>query len=137
MHTEEWRKNWKKPIIRHMKLTPWFWVVSHPENLALGERTDIGAFTFIECTHAVYIGTDVQIGSHCTIYTHNTIDGTHGAVTLDHGCHIGTHTVIMPGVYIGNGAKIGAFSLVKTNIPAGEVWAGIPAERISTCDPLQ
>ena len=43
---------------------------------------------------------------------------------------IGSRTWIGKGVSIGNGSVIAACSLVTNNIPAGEVWGGIPARFI-------
>jgi len=35
----------------------------------------------------------------------------------------------MPGVTIGEGATVGAHSVVKTDVPDGETWFGVPAKR--------
>lgn len=49
---------------------------------------------------------------------------------------IGEHVVIFagavicPGVTIGDGAVIGAGAVVTQDVPAFEVWAGVPAKRI-------
>ena len=40
----------------------------------------------------------------------------------------GANVVIMPGVNIGENAEIGACSQVRKNVPANEVWFGIPAK---------
>ena len=40
---------------------------------------------------------------------------------------IGSHSVILPGVIVGENAKVGAFSLVKEDIPEGTTAFGIPA----------
>ncbi len=40
----------------------------------------------------------------------------------------GANVVIMPGVQIGENAEIGACSQVRKNVPADEVWFGIPAK---------
>ena len=41
---------------------------------------------------------------------------------------IGMESLIMPGVSIGDGAIIGAYSLVNTNIPAWTIATGRPAK---------
>lgn len=46
---------------------------------------------------------------------------------LKKGCRVGSHTVVMPGVTIGERAVIGAFSFVTRDIPPGETWVGVPA----------
>lgn len=42
------------------------------------------------------------------------------------------NATICPGVTIGNGAVIGAGSVVTKDVPAWEVWAGVPARKIAT-----
>ena len=67
-------KEWKPPVIEEGKLTKWNWVVQNKNGLKLGEKTDIGAFTYINALHGVEIGDNVQIASHCSIYSISTID---------------------------------------------------------------
>lgn len=45
------------------------------------------------------------------------------------GAVIGGGAVICPGVEIGESAKIGAGAVVVRDVPAGEVWIGVPARR--------
>jgi len=59
-----------------------------------------------------------------------------GRVRIDRRVYIGANTVILPGVQIGEGAIVGAASLVNKNIPPYEVWAGIPAKFMCTVDAL-
>lgn len=73
---------------------------------------------------------DVQIGSHCSIYSESTIDGEEGPVVLKKGCRIGTHSTVMPGVTIGENAIIGAHSFVNHDVPADAVAVGVPAKPI-------
>lgn len=121
--------SWKKPTIKHGVMTQWNWLVLYPENLDLGDRVDIGAFTLIACQSGVSIGDDVQIGSHCSIYSKSTIDNKSAPVVIGKGARIGTHSTIMPGVTVGENAIVGAHSFVNRDIPGGETWCGIPARR--------
>ncbi len=43
---------------------------------------------------------------------------------------VGVNAVIKSGVTIGDGAVIGAGSIVTKDIPAYEIWAGNPAHKI-------
>lgn len=113
-----------------MKPTKWGWIVSHPENFFLDDYVDIGAFTYINAKFTIIIDSDVEIGSHCSIYTENSIDKKIGFVKIKTGAKIGSHCMINPGVTIGENAIIGSFSFVKQDIPAGETWAGVPARKI-------
>ena len=83
----------------------------------LGQNVDIGAFTYIQARYGVTIGNDVQIGSHVSIYSHNTEDDTHGAVHIGENARIGAMSVIFPSVTIGKNARVGAFSMVKVDVP--------------------
>lgn len=99
----------------HAVPTKWHWVVWHPENLTMGQNVDIGAFTAIFAHHGVTIEDNVQIGSHCSIYSLNTINNTKGAVYIRKGACIGSHCVILPGVTIGPGVLVKAMSVVKAS----------------------
>lgn len=57
---------------------------------------------------------------------------TTGNVILEPFAVVGAHSVVMPGVTLGWGAAVGACSFVNCDIPAGEVWAGVPARRIGS-----
>jgi acetyltransferase-like isoleucine patch superfamily enzyme len=122
--------NWREPIIKDGKLTKWNWMVQHVEELIMGYAVDIGAFTYINAKYGVIIRDNVQIGSHCSIYSESTIDGKKGLVVLKDNCKIGSHTTIMPGVIIGSNSIIGAHSLVTENIPNNVIAFGVPAKVI-------
>jgi len=122
---------WNQPTFNRQNLTQWYWMCQHRKNFKLGKNSDIGAFTYINACFGVTIETDVQIGSHCSIYSHNTIDNTKGKVIIKQGAKIGSHTVVLPGVTIGKNALIGAFSLVKENVKDNAVMAGVPVKDIN------
>jgi len=121
-------KKWKKPIIKHGKMTKYNYIVQYPENLKLGKIIDIGEFTYINCRYGVQIGNGVKIGSHCSIYSYSTIDDKKGQVVLKNGSKIGTHSTIMPNVIVGENSVIAAYSFVIKDIPKNELWAGVPAQ---------
>ncbi|HZM01726.1 MAG TPA: acyltransferase [Candidatus Saccharimonadales bacterium] len=124
--------NWQPPVIEDGKPTKYNWVVQHKAGLQLGDRTDIGAFTYINAKFGVIIEAGVQIGSHCSIYSVSTIDGKQGPVVLKRNCKVGTHSSVMAGVTIGENAVIGAHSFVNSDIPANCVAYGVPARVMQT-----
>ena len=126
--SEDRFRDWKAPEIIDGELTKYNWLVQNKEGLELGYKTDIGAFTYINAKNTVVIEDEVQIGSHCSIYSVSTIDDKQGKVTLKKNCRIGTHSVVMPGVTIGENSVIGAFSFVNEDIPANVVAFGVPAK---------
>ena len=127
-------KDWKYPDIKEGRPTKYNWVVQNKEGLNLGYWSDIGAFTYINALHGVVIGDFVQIGSHCSIYSVSTIDKKEGEVRLEKGCSIGTHSVVMPGVTVGENSVVGAFSFVNGDIPPNVVAFGVPAKVIRQID---
>jgi len=122
--------NWEMPDIQERTMTKYHWLVQCVEGLKLGKYTDIGAFTYIHAKHGVTIEDEVQIGSHCSIYSVSTIDEKQGTVTLKKNCRIGSHSIIMPGVTIGENAIVGAMSFVTKDVPANTIAVGIPAKVI-------
>lgn len=127
-HTKEWRKNWKPTLIKNGIPTVYGWVVLHMEGLRLGNYVDIGCFCLIQAEAGVTIEDDVELGGHVCVYSVSTIDGKRGPVVLKKGCKIGAGSVILPGVTVGEGATVGALSLVDKDIPPGVVAYGIPAK---------
>lgn len=123
-------KNWRMPKIKEMKLTKYGWLVQHTKNLKLGHKTDIGAFTYINCQNGVEIEDYVQIGSHCSVYSFSSIGEKNAKVVLRKNCKIGSHSTIMPGVTVGENSVIGAHSFVNKDIPGDVVAFGVPAKII-------
>lgn len=82
----------------------------------------------------------IEIGSGCVITTgtcilshfYNTSDRRFyaGKVVIGKNVFIGMNTLIVNAVNIGDGAIIGAGSIVNRDIPAGEIWGGNPARFI-------
>jgi UDP-3-O-[3-hydroxymyristoyl] glucosamine N-acyltransferase len=88
----------------------------------LGE-TVIGARSKID--NLCQIGHNVQIGSDCLIAGTVAIAGSS---SLGRAVILGGGTGVVDHVHIGDGAQVGARSLVTKSIPAGESWNGYPAE---------
>jgi acetyltransferase-like isoleucine patch superfamily enzyme len=124
-------EKWRKPKIEEKKLHPkYYFLVQHKDSLELGENTDIGAFTYINAKYGVVIGENVQIGSHCSIYSISTIDNKKGKVIIKENARIGTHSTVMPGVTIGKNSIVGAHSFVNKDIPDNTIAYGIPVKII-------
>ena len=121
-------KDWEYPEFDEKGMTKWNWMCQYHENLKLGESTDIGAFTYINAKYGVEIQENVQIGSHCSIYSWSTIDNSKGKVVIKKNARIGSHSVIMPGITVGEKAIIGALSFVIEDIPDRAVAFGTPAK---------
>lgn len=108
--------------------------------LRIGNHVFIGRNTFLSAIGRIEIGDDALIGAYCYLASanhrfaaKNVPVGLQGYdvrhVTIGRGAWLGTHVVVLPGVSIGEGAIVGAGSVVTKDIPAFEVWAGVPAKK--------
>lgn len=88
-------------------------------------NTVVGASWLMAFVHVAH---DVVIGDCCEISPHTAIMGH---VQIGDNVRIGGGATVKPFVKIGNNARIGMGAVVTKNVPAGEVWAGNPAEPLS------
>ena len=107
-------KEWKKPDMYKEGWTVYGWRCQYPDVLTLGKNVDIGCFTYMNARFKIEIGDDVQIGSHCSIYSHDTERNIKGKVVIGEGSLIGSHCLILPNAVISIGSKIRAYSIVKS-----------------------
>lgn len=126
------KNKWKQPEIKDGVPTIYNWIIRHPENLVLGENVDIGAFTYIQAEYRISIEDEVLIGSHCSIYSVNTIDSTYGEIIIKKNAKIGAGSVILPRkdkepLIIGENSKIGALTLIKNSVQPNSIVIGSPA----------
>lgn len=121
-------KKWEYPEFDERGLTKWNWICQYHENLRLGKYVDIGAFTYINARYGVEIEDYAQIGSHCSLYSHSTIDNKKGKIVIRRNARIGSHTVIMPNVTIGRNTIVGACSFVNKDLPENVLAYGVPAK---------
>lgn len=95
----------------------------------------------IFAAEGVTIGKQVMLGAGVKIYDtdFHPVDFTarmekkppkKAAVTIGDGAFIGAHSIILKGVTIGEKSVIGAGSVVTKNVPDHEIWAGNPAKFI-------
>lgn len=82
--------------------------------------------------HLVRIGDYSIIGYDSILVTHCPIKP--GYVIIDRYVFVGARAIILPGVTIGEGAIIGAGSVVTHDIPPYSIAAGVPARVIRERD---
>lgn len=102
----------------------------------------IGRHLFIDHGAGVVIGETSDIGDDVTIYQGVTLGGVSPAVdsrsqvdqkrhpTLGNGAIIGSGAQILGPITIGEGARVGANSVVHKDIPSGATAVGIPARLV-------
>ena len=127
----------------HLDLGVILWLGEPDGTISLGERVYVGPYSCLgTSTHKLQIAADTMIGARSYIITENhrtrrrdvpyARQGYEGAdIHIGTNVWIGCHVTVLPGVTIGDHAIIGAGAVVTKNVPAGETWAGVPANRIA------
>lgn len=105
-------------------------------NISIGDNVFINFNMTILDEAEVTIGNNVFIGPNVSIYTpchplvadeRNTGVEWAEPVTIGNDVWIGGNTVILPGVTIGDGAVVGAGSVVSRDVPEASLVVGCPA----------
>lgn len=112
-------------------------------NIHIGDNTVINVNSVILDRSTVEIGDNVLIGPNCALYTslhpldypsrnQNIMDCK--PIIIEDNVWLCGNVVVMPGVKIGNGAVIGAGSVVTSNVEANTLVAGNPARFVKVID---
>ena len=106
-------------------------------NIKLGKNVFINACCRFQDQGGITIGDGTLVGHNVTIATlnhdynpNNRASITPKPVKIGKNVWIGSDSTILPGVEIGDGAIIGAGSVVTKNVPANTIAAGNPARII-------
>ncbi|MBF6601028.1 MAG: serine O-acetyltransferase [Dehalococcoidia bacterium] len=100
----------------------------------------IGAGLFIDHGMGVVIGETAEIGDDCHILQDVTLGGTslHRTKrhpTLGNGVTVGAGAKLIGAIEVGDHARIGAGSVVVTNVPENATVVGVPGHVVAFHDP--
>lgn len=122
------------------KLRPW---LLRRIGCHVGKNAFIGDYVRVDLNHAdlIFIDDYAHITAGCRLLCHQrdlrgyyvgdnaaNLGYRTGEIHIGKGVMVGMETMIMPGVTIGDGAIIGAFSLVTKDIPSYTIATGRPAK---------
>lgn len=107
-----------------------------PENLTLGQNCWIGENAILDASGLLTIGSNTSIGLSVFVWTHdshlmnkegdNLKSNNHKIkrkpTNIGSHCFIAGHSVIMPGVTIGDNCIIGPMSVVYKDLPHGSIY---------------
>lgn len=109
----------------------------------VGQNVYVGDHVAIDFNHAdlIYVDDYAHITDGCRLLCHQRnlrhyykgdnaadLDYRLGEIHIGKGVMLGMETMIMPGVTIGDGAIVGAYSLVTKDIPPYTIATGRPAK---------
>lgn len=108
------------------------------ENISIGERVSIGAEAILAADAPIIIGDDTMVASRVIIntsthsYKNNPMWKVRISRPIKIGKHvwIGSNTIILPGIIVGDYSVIGSGSIVIGHIPEKTIVAGNPARII-------
>lgn len=111
-------------------------VIHSPQCVSIGRRVSVAEFVHIWGGGGVEIGDHVMIASHAVVtsQTHDLETELYRdsdimkKVTIGANVWIGSHSIILPGVTIGDSAVVGAGSVVTRDVPPGALVSGSPAK---------
>jgi acetyltransferase-like isoleucine patch superfamily enzyme len=90
--------------------------------IRIGRRCLISQFcSFVSHNHGIRKDLPIQLQPH---------EAQKANITVGDDVWFGVGCAVLPGVRIGDGAIIGAGSVVTCDVPAYEIWAGVPARKI-------
>ena len=77
-------------------------------------------------------GSDDYVGGIATPFVPMEVKGNAeiGYIRLGRHCIVGSNAVVLPNVVFGEGASVGALSLVKCDLEPWALYAGVPAKKI-------
>ena len=83
-------------------------------------------------------GTTISVG--CVIVSHfvkqriGHREWSFGEVKIGKNCYLGANVVICQPISIGDNSAVAAGAVVTKDIPAGEIWGGVPAKFLKKVD---
>ena len=132
--------SWILDPICPRKVRPW---VLRKIGCHVGKDIFVGDNVRIDSGHSdlIYIGDHAHITGGCRLLCHQRnlkdyykgddaakLPYKLGEIHIGKGVMVGMESLIMPGVTIGDGAIVGAYSLVIKDIPAWTIATGRPAK---------
>lgn len=115
-------------------------------SLSIGSYVHIGGCSHLNATSGIEIGDFATFSQGVRIYsasddysgeslTNPTVpiqyrNVSSAPVSVGPYSIIGSGSVVLPGVTIGEGAAVGALSLIRQDVPPWTIWAGSPARQV-------
>ncbi len=108
--------------------------------ISIGRGTYVNRYTILDATESLVVGNEVAIGPNCYITDHDHgMDAARAPLQqpivarpthIEDRAWLGANVVVLKGVTIGQGAIVGAGSVVTRSIPPHAVAVGSPARVI-------
>lgn len=107
---------------------PWNLHMEH--RACLGDRTNAYSLGVIEVCEAATVAQEAYLCTGSHDFTKSSLPLIVGKITIGANSFVGARAMVLPGVNIGEGAIVGAMSVVCKDVDANSVVAGNPAKPI-------
>jgi acetyltransferase-like isoleucine patch superfamily enzyme len=109
-------------------------IIRNPRNIEIGDRSSFSNFVILDGHDHITIGSDCMFANGVVIATathDQNVDPMNRTmltrpVVVGNNVWFGIGATVMPGVTIGDGAIVGARSLVTRDVPSRAVVLGVP-----------
>jgi acetyltransferase-like isoleucine patch superfamily enzyme len=107
----------------------------------VGDHTWVGPFCLLDGSGGLKIGKFCSVASGCQLLSHDTVrwalsggaeDYEYAPTIVGDCCFLGSFSVVLKGISIGNRSVVGAGSVVTVDVPANTIVAGVPARPIGS-----
>lgn len=108
-----------------------FRIVETLTGVSFTKAVEIGPGLRIHHFGNIFVHSNVKIGANCTLRQGVTIGNRHeggGVPVLGDNVELGAYAQVLGEIRIGDGARIGALSVVLRDVPPGATAVGIPAK---------
>ena len=123
-----WQRDSTKPVARLMStLTRAVTGVEIHPGARLGRRFFIDHGMGVVIGETAEVGDDVMLYHGVTLGGRSLVPGTKRHPTVGDGVTIGAGARILGAIELGDGAQVGANSVVVKDVPAGAIATGVPA----------
>jgi acetyltransferase-like isoleucine patch superfamily enzyme len=110
-------------------------------SIVIGDEVFLGRGCEFNICKGITIGDHCAIASGCKFIDHDhgippigerigPLPGPEHPICLEENVWLGVNVIVLKGVTIGRGAIIGAGAVVTRDVPAFEIWGGVPARKL-------
>ena len=113
-------------------------------HLKIGANCHIGRGVFLDLEDRIEVGNNVTISMNVTLITHvdmgksplsrSEYPAEKAPINIGSGTYIGASVTVLHGVTIGENCLVAAGSVVRADVPAGNIVAGVPARVFRVLD---
>ena len=107
------------------------WHITLHDRVSIGDRANLYSLGEIEVGPRAVVAQEAYLCTGTHDFSDVDMPLQTSKITIEADVFLGARTFVLPGLRIGEGAVIGACSLVTKDVPPWSMWAGAPARHLS------